>query len=328
MSSPSVTVLMTSYNAGRFLDPAIRSIVNQTFRDWEFLIVDDCSTDGSVELAAAWTERDPRIRLVRNPANKGQTACLNQGLREARGKWIARQDADDLSHPLRLTRQFEAVTACPDLVLVGTSGRMIDGNDRLAGLLDVPSTTSLIRRMATFINPFLHTSVFFSTRVVRDDLGGYNERFRIAQDYDLWCRLVPEFASANLTARLVSYRHLASSLSKSQSPRAFDEAREIGRRHTGAVFPGRLTEEEVAALDSFREGLSSDHLKAFHSAIGRLGEGLEPGEKAPWQSFESALNLRAAGSLHGVPAIMSLVRALRASPMFAASWLVERFVRR
>jgi glycosyltransferase involved in cell wall biosynthesis len=123
MNDPLVTVLMTVYNAGRYLDAAIASIAAQTFRDWEFVIVDDASTDGSPEVAEAWAKRDSRIRVIRNAVNKGQTPCLNQGLREARGRWIARQDADDLSLPERLERQLAAADG---FALLGTNGWIID----------------------------------------------------------------------------------------------------------------------------------------------------------------------------------------------------------
>ena len=107
MSEPAVTVLMTVYNGGIFLGPSIRSILGQSFADFEFLIVDDCSTDGSAEVAES-ASQDPRIKVIRNAQNRGQTACLNLGLGLACGRWIARHDADDLAHPDRLVLQYQA----------------------------------------------------------------------------------------------------------------------------------------------------------------------------------------------------------------------------
>src|SRR6476620_3396822 len=159
---------MTVFNAGRFFEPAIKSILAQTFRDFEFLIVDDASTDGSPDVAQAWAAKDGRLRVVRNNENKGQTACLNQGLRLARGKWTARQDADDLAHPLRLAKQHQFVVSNPGIVLLGTNGRIIDEHSRLAGLLDAPLTLESITWTAPFLNPFMHTSVLFRTDVIRD----------------------------------------------------------------------------------------------------------------------------------------------------------------
>ncbi|MGB7839360.1 MAG: glycosyltransferase family A protein, partial [Terrimicrobiaceae bacterium] len=172
MSEPVISVLTTVFNAGRFFEPAIRSILSQTFRNFEFLIVDDASTDGSAEVAEAWAGKDPRIRVIRNAENIGQTACLNQGLQLARGRWIARQDADDLAHPLRLSKQHQFLSIQPSVVLLGTNGRIIDGQDRLTGLLDAPLSQQAITWTSPFLNPFMHTSVMFRADVIRDQFCG------------------------------------------------------------------------------------------------------------------------------------------------------------
>ncbi|MGA7391282.1 MAG: glycosyltransferase, partial [Terrimicrobiaceae bacterium] len=214
MSEPVITVLTTVFNAGRFFEPAIRSILSQTFRNFEFLIVDDASIDGSAEVAEAWAGKDPRIRVIRNAENIGQTACLNQGLQLARGRWIARQDADDLAHPLRLSKQHQFLSIQPSVVLLGTNGRIIDGQDRLTGLLDAPLSQQAITWTSPFLNPFMHTSVMFRADVIRDQFCGYSEDYRIAQDYELWTRIIATYQGANLPQRLVCYRHLTASLSK------------------------------------------------------------------------------------------------------------------
>lgn len=314
--SPRVTVLMTVYNAGRFLEPAIASIAGQTFRDWEFLIVDDASTDGSAEIAASWARRDGRIRVIRNAQNKGQTPCLNQGLRAARGAWVARQDADDLSHPLRLTRQFEQVTIHPEIVLLGTAGRMIDANDRLCGLLDVPATRATIRAAAAFLNPFLHTSVFFRREVILDALGGYDPAFRIAQDYDLWERVIAKYPAANLPARLVCYRHLEASLSKAGSGEAFREAARVAAR-------GRIADPAfAAALAALREGRPVN-AEALFQALHFLGRDMTGRDRRAWRRYSAALFLRAAG---GRKTPSALLRAFALDPAFAISWSIDRML--
>jgi len=313
---------MTCFNGGRFLAPSIASIAAQTFRDWEFLIVDDASTDRSREVASGWAARDPRIRLIENSRNKGQTACLNQGLAEARGKWIARQDADDLSHPLRLTRQFETVTARPDLVLLGTSARMIDAGDRLCGLLDVPLRPATTSRAACFLNPFLHTSVFFRRDAAMESCGGYDTRFRIAQDYDLWCRMLEIGPCANLSARLVAYRHLPGSLSKAGSETAFSEAAVIADRYCENKFPG-MDAGNRAALAALREGDPAIDPAAFRRAFHILGEGLREADGRDWSRFAAITALRIAGQSRRHRA-GTLVRALRHAPLFVAGWLGER----
>ena len=320
--APTITVLMTVFNGGRFLDASIRSIALQTFQDWEFLIVDDASTDGSAEVVESWAGKDRRIRAIRNGGNKGQTPCLNQGLRESRGTWIARQDADDLSHPLRLTRQFERVTVEPGLALVGTCGRIIDGADRLCGLLDVPLTGESIRWSAPLLNPFLHTSVMFRRDVVADKFGGYDESFRISQDYDLWMRLTARKKSANLPQRLVCYRNLDTAISKVGRVTAFDEARRISERAEVHSFGRELSSVERGLIASFREGLDPADRRAFWDVYNRL----VPLLKSPDRSrLIAAHHLKIAGACGAGARCLEILAALRQDPAFVTRWLVERW---
>ncbi len=329
MSDPAITVLMTVFNAGRFLDPSIRSITGQAFRNFEFLIVDDASTDGSVAVVEKWARQDPRIRLIRNETNKGQTPCLNQGLRLARGKWIARQDADDLSHPLRLSEQHQFTTIHPDVVLLGTNGRIIDDQDRLVGLLDAPLTHGAIEWTAPFLNPFMHTSVMFRPQVVRDEFGGYDEHFRIAQDYDLWTRVVARHQTANLPQRLVGYRHLASSLSKTGRERAFAEAEQISRRESERVFGRKLDPSEHRLLACFREGLDPENRDAFWNLYDTERRKF-PGSSTSDLSRTVALHhLKAAGSLlaqNKSSALREIGVALQSDFFSTVGWLAARYL--
>lgn len=322
MSDPAVSVLMTVHNAGRFLDPSIRSILNQAFRNFEFLIVDDASTDDSARVAEEWAQKDPRVRVIRNERNKGQTPCLNQGLQLARGRWIARQDADDLSHATRLSEQHQFTTMWPEVVLLGSSGRIIDENDRLAGLLDAPRTHEEIAWSSPLLNPFIHTSVMFRTELVREEFGGYDESFRISQDYDLWTRILAKHKTANLPQRLVAYRHLGTSLSKAGQGRAFAEAEQISRREANRAFGRELDEEEFALLRNFREGLTVEKRDAFW----RLYEGLKP-EKFP--HLTAMHHLKAAGALAGASkgaAAAEILAALQNDFHATAGWLATRYL--
>lgn len=322
---PRVSVLMTVFNAGRFLEPAVKSIMSQTFRDWEMVIVDDGSTDGSADVVARLAGDDSRIRFFPNDANAGQTARLNEGLRRARGEWVARQDADDLSHPLRLSRQFEAVTADPDLLLIGSAGRIIDERDRLVGLLDVPCHPSGVVLASTWMNPILHTSAFFRRSVVCDRCGGYDESFRIAQDYDLWCRVMREGKVANLPGRLVAYRHLESSLSKAGSTRAFDEAARVAAQQREVVkLPDGC---DVSGLDSFREGLDPAHAGGFARSVRLAGRELSGAAALDWRRFRCGALIRGAGAIGRNDVIRAaglFGAAWAASPATALHWLCER----
>lgn len=133
MAEPRVTVVMPVYNAGRYLRLAVQSIVDQTFGDWELLIIDDASTDGALNGIADIV--DARIRVVRNPKNLGLAATLNVGIELARGEFIARMDQDDVSYPERLARQLEMLEHNPAIDLVGVRCLAIDENDEPVGAL-------------------------------------------------------------------------------------------------------------------------------------------------------------------------------------------------
>lgn len=319
MSRPLVSVLMTVYNAGPYLDASIRSIVDQSFRDWEFLIVDDASTDASAGTAAEWAKRDPRIRLIPNAANKGQTPCLNQGLREAKGEWIARQDADDLSRPERFARQLATVG---DSALIGTNGWIIDAQDRVIGLLDAPVTHESIAWTSPFLNPFMHTAVMVRTSVIREELGGYDESFRIAQDYDLWTRLLARHRTKNLADRLVCYRHLATSLSKAGSGTAFSEARRVAEREAARVFGRTLQPAELELLASFRAGLDGANRKPFWRLYRELRA-----DRPVTDDFRRTMalhHLKAAGAV-GQPAMAAeILSAALIAPGVTFRWLADR----
>ena len=267
MSGPAVTVLMTVFNAGSFLEPSIRSILGQTFRDFEFLIVDDCSTDGSAELAGIWQLKDPRIKVIRNAHNRGQTACLNHGLELARGQWIARHDADDLAHRARLGASVSITQSAPEIVLLGTNGRIINEQDKLVGLLDAPLSHEGITWTAPFLNPFMHTSVMFRADVIRDEFGGYDQSYRIAQDYELWTRVISRYRSANLPQRLIYYRHLATSMSKVWREQAFAEAGASFGSRSQADFRTRAGRTEAQLIAQFREGLTPSHQDSILEAL-------------------------------------------------------------
>ena len=328
MNEPVISVLTTVFNAGRFFEPSIRSILNQTFRNFEFLIVDDASTDGSAEVAEEWARKDPRITVIRNAENKGQTACLNQGLQLARGQWIARQDADDLAHPLRLSKQHRFLTIQPDVVLLGTNGRIIDEQDRLTGLLDAPLSQQGITWTAPFLNPFMHTSVIFHADTIRDQFGGYNKDYRIAQDYELWTRVIAAHESANLPQRLVCYRHLTTSLSKAGRDAAFAEAAQVSSRETRRVFGRDLNEREARLIAAFREGLGPENRRAFWRLYTKLLSG-QDAHSADIRRTVALHHLKAAGALssRNPPlAILEILKAMRADFRATLAWLATRYL--
>lgn len=204
---------MPVYNGANYVDQAVRSILEQSFTDFEFLIIDDASTDGTVDRLSAYTDR--RINLVRNARNLGLTKSLNQGLAVARAPLVARQDADDVSWPRRLERQVAFLDEHPNVAVVGTQANVIDDGGRRIGTVSwVRCTTELgLRWQLLFDSPFVHTSVVFRRDIIWNQFGGYDEAFVTGQDFELWSRVGALHALRNLADTLVDFRVHRASLS-------------------------------------------------------------------------------------------------------------------
>lgn len=326
--NPSVSVLMTVFNAEKYLAASIKSILAQTYEAWELIIIDDASNDRSLEISKIYAQQDCRIRVIENSINKGQTACLNQGLREAQGLWIARQDADDLSHPKRLEEQWNFIQKNPEVKLIGCCGLIIDCHSQCIGLLDMPLSHQVIKWSLPLLNPFLHTGVFFHTEVART-LRGYNEQITIAQDYDLWVRMIAAgVITANLPARLVSYRHLDSSLSKTGQTHAFQEAAKIARYQEIASFGRELSDLEHLLLVALRRGLHEEERSNFWrwyfpeaSSFKKKNQFVAP----DLSRFTAILHLKVAGNLSSlVSKLQEIMKAFKTAPRFTFFWLWER----
>jgi glycosyltransferase involved in cell wall biosynthesis len=220
---PIVSVVMSVYNDGPFVSEAVQSILNQTWSDFEFIIVDDGAIDDSV--ARVQEFRDERIRLIRQ-SNAGLAAALNRGIREARGEFIARQDADDISEPERLMRQAQFLQEHREVGLVGCSVRLIDEGGQGTRVARFPVDDADLQKdlIDGEGNPFMHGSVMMRKAVV-EAAGMYRVEFRRAQDIDLWLRIAELAPIANLPEVLYTWRHRRTSVGAQHWIRHHDFAR-------------------------------------------------------------------------------------------------------
>ena len=202
--APTVTVLMSVYNGQTYLHEAIKSILNQTFTDFEFLIINDGSSDASRSIICSYD--DPRIRLIDNPANLGLTKSLNRGFKLAKGRYVARQDADDVSEPQRLARQVNFMEANPHLALLGTWYRGIDAEGNFAYEVRLPLDQIELQWALLFYCPFVHSSMMLNKELFLQDVGLYNEEYLYAQDHELWLRTSRQHSITNFPDYLVRYR--------------------------------------------------------------------------------------------------------------------------
>ncbi len=200
---PPVSILMPVYNAERHLDAAIDSILAQTYTDFELLIIDDGSTDKSLEIVRSY--RDKRIRILAAP-HQGLVATLNAGLSEARGAFVARMDADDLSTPRRIEKQVEYLHRRPDTALVGSWARLVDEAGEPTGTCWAePIGGRHLYLGLCSSNQFIHGSTMFR-RDAALAVGGYRAAFVTAEDYDLWLRLGEVGELANIPESLYLLR--------------------------------------------------------------------------------------------------------------------------
>lgn len=183
--SPLVTVVMAAYNAEGTITEAVQSILDQDFRDFELLVINDGSTDKTLSILSDMSHQDSRIRLI-TQTNMGLTRSLNRGLMEAKGKYIARQDADDYSYPSRLAEQVALLEANTDIVLCGANCDNAFPN----GLISAwgHRSEAALKKSIPFKTPFAHSTAFFRKDAALA-LGGYDESYLTAQDMEFWIRL-------------------------------------------------------------------------------------------------------------------------------------------
>jgi len=212
--TPKVSVLMTCYNAALTIEESLRSIIAQTFTNWEIVLVDNCSTDNS--LTVVKNLNDDRIRIIALDKNHGRTPALDVALENARADFVAILDADDISSQDRLQQQFDFLTNNPNILVVGSWYRNIDQHGNMINEVQTPITSvDVMRRMASD-NPIVNSSAMFRAESARA-VGGYNQKYLYAQDFALWLALASIGELAILPKFLTDIRRAKSSLSSISS---------------------------------------------------------------------------------------------------------------
>ncbi len=205
MKQKPVSVLMPVFNSEKYLDFAIESILSQTFKDFEFIIIDDGSVDSSWKIVREYAKRDSRIKPLRNKCNLRTTLTLNKGLKRAEGKYIVRMDADDWSYPDRIEKQFRFMEGHPE---IGVSGGVIEICDERLNVLNkrgYPLTDKKVREKIFRYSPFAHPATIWKGEVLKK-VGGYNENLPLSQDYELYFRVGKVAKFGNLNKILLKLR--------------------------------------------------------------------------------------------------------------------------
>lgn len=212
MSFPEISVIMAVYNGAGCIRQTIESVLCQTYKDFEFIIVNDASSDATQAVIEEFS--DPRIILISNERNRGQTSSLNIGLQKARGAYIARIDAGDISLPTRLEKQIAFLEAHADVVVLGAGGFRYNEERKFLNLIVMPLSRLDIREKILFTSPLIHISVMMRREYILA-AGGYDEKYKISADYDLWSRIVRSGGEiANIPDILVGYEVSSKSFSR------------------------------------------------------------------------------------------------------------------
>ena len=248
VSVPRITVLTTVYNGARYLNEAIESVLADGFDDFELVIVDDASTDATPQILADAAARDARIVLLRHEPNRGIPAAANRGLAVARGEYIARLDADDISLPGRLARQVAFLDAHPEVAMVSMNYEDIDASGAVIGRSHRDHPPSVVEYLLNFSNSLGgHSQVMFRRSAVQA-AGGYDESCPVLLDYDLWTRIVRHGRIVVLPELGMRYRIHGESISARTRTKQIEVGKRVVQRTLSAYLARPLTEREVLAI--------------------------------------------------------------------------------
>lgn len=259
MSSPTPTILLPAYNARSTLVQAVSSVLDQTYREFTLLILDDGSTDATPDLARLHTKLDSRVKHIRNEENLGLIATLNRGLELAETEWVARMDADDLCHPERLRKQAEYLSRHPELTVLSNQGTLFG---EASGPISFPTGVAAIKARMYFDTPVLHASAWLNKRWLAEKGVAYNPEALYAEDYDLFATIQEHGGLIdNLPDALYRYRIHGQSVT--QSKRQAQEKTATAVRHRLLAKEGVTLDNEELEFSTNRQFLPRLSLDAF-----------------------------------------------------------------
>jgi len=263
-SDPTISVLMPAYNAECYIAEAIESVLQQTYSDFELVVVNDGSTDNTLNIINGFN--DPRIRVI-NQNNQGVAAALNNGLKNARAAYIARFDADDICHPERLQKQHSFLQNNPEYILVGSDVEYISaGGDHLFNFECIAHTHEEIIQKMYFYCPFVHPAVMYRKDSIIN-LGGYPEHAHNFEDYLLWTNITKAGKLYNLPEPLIKYRLNPTSVTIDEKWRG-KRFRSLKRN---AVLRGTVTPAEGEELMAIIKDQDTKKIResAYHALCGK-----------------------------------------------------------
>lgn len=201
---PLVSVVMSVFNDDQYVRRAIESILNQTLKNIEFIIINDASKDDSLKTIRSYVRKDKRIKLINNTKELRLAPSLNLGVSHAKADFIARMDPDDISLPERLELQYHYLMKNPKIAVVGTNLSIVDENKKEIWVRDYPTKSKDLKRIMLRYAPFAHPSVMFRKNIF-EEFGGYDPAMKLCEDIDFWFKIGSKYDLGNIPKRLVQY---------------------------------------------------------------------------------------------------------------------------
>ena len=254
LSQMKITVLLPVYNAGAPLKASIESILHQDFSDFEFLIIDDASKDGSTEIIREYSKIDSRICPVFHSTNMGLAGTLNEGIQLARCDLVARMDQDDEALPHRLEIQHRFMTSRPDIAVAGSFFYYMGKDHSRDRIIRYPDSREAVEAALTSYNCICHPTVILRRNQILE-LGGYRTEFKNAEDYDLWLRVVKQYGIVNIPVALLRYRFSVTGMTLSRK-----------WEQLYYVFLALACYENPVQTFSYYEQVAKEKLSAIHKA--------------------------------------------------------------
>lgn len=218
---PLITVYMPVFNATQFIDQSISSILSQTYSNFEFIIVDDASTDNSWEIIKSYAKKDKRIIPIKNKINLGVSLTSNIAISQAKGKFLARMDADDISFSHRLEKELNFLQQNPSVIAIGSQCIVIDKNDNIIGHKNFPTEPNKLKDMIFWAIPMQQPSMMINLKKLPKNFTWYQPNQSSAEEINLMFRFMQYGHIANLNDNLLFYRHLEDSLSHKNPKNTF-----------------------------------------------------------------------------------------------------------
>ena len=327
---PKISVIMPAYNAEKYIKEAIDSILSQTYGDFELIVLNDCSKDRTEEIILSY--RDDRIVYLKNPQNMGVAATLNRGLAAARGEYIARMDADDISLPQRFEKQVAFLDAHPEIAVLGTNCETFDESGPLYTGWSATDPAQM-KVDLLFSCGLAHPSVMMRREVVQS-LGGYDLEFEGMEDYDLWCRVAESHGVTTLADILFRYRVHSGQVTKNPSEKYMARLRRLKMRQLSllgisADCPGGelfcaekrpKTKEEICRTAEFYSQmlLSNQEKKYYDPAL------LEQSFRSVILSASLPLGMKACKEIAGQTALLDMTSVRSRRMKQAVKRLLEK----